>query len=72
MPILYSILVALALCSGFYFGFILGRTNELPKFKTQKEIKQQKIEKEKKNLLEKALDNLNRYDGTSKGQEDII
>ncbi|MBR6688797.1 MAG: hypothetical protein IKL68_02140 [Clostridia bacterium] len=76
MQILYSILTALCLCIGFYFGFKLGRTNELPRFKTIKERKQQYEEKEeeKKKIdkLNKILGNLDRYDGSSEGQEDIV
>ena len=68
MQILYSITTALCLCIGFYFGFKLGRYNEFPKIKTRKQVKKEK----EKNQLERALNNLNRYDGTSKGQEEII
>ena len=42
MEILYSILVALALSIGFYFGFKLGRYNELPKLKSIKTIKKER------------------------------
>ena len=73
MIILYSILTALCLCIGFYFGFKLGRTNELPKIKVK--TKQEKQEEEKKekelSIFEKSLNNLNRYKGTSEGQEEI-
>lgn len=73
MPILYSITTALCLCIGFYFGFKLGRTNELPKIiKTKQEKKQQEEQEKKKSELEKALNNLNRYNGSSKGQEEIV
>lgn len=67
-----SILQALCLGIGFYFGFKLGRTNEFPKIKSIKQIKKEKEDEENKNNLEKALNNLDRYDGTPKGQEEII
>jgi hypothetical protein len=72
MQILYSIVTALCLCIGFYFGFKLGRTNELPRFKTRTERKQVQEEKEEADVLNKILKNLDRYDGSSKGQEDIV
>jgi len=72
MQILYSIVTTLCLCIGFYFGFKLGRTNELPKIKTRKQIKKENEEEKEKNILQKALNNLDKYDGTSKGQEEII
>ena len=72
MQILYSITTALALSIGFYFGFKLGRTNELPRFKTKKEREQIQENKDKWDKFNKALRNLDRFDGTSEGQEDII
>ena len=72
MQILYSITTALCLCIGFYFGFKLGRTNELPKLKTKTERKQIKDDQEKINKFNKALKNLEAYDGSAEGQEDII
>ena len=72
MQILYSITTALCLCIGFYFGFKLGRTNELPRFKTRTERKQVQEEKEEADVLNKILKNLDRYDGSPKGQEDIV
>ena len=72
MQILYSITTALCLCIGFYFGFKLGRTNELPRFKTRTERKQVQEEKEEADVLNKILKNLDRYDGSSKGQEEIV
>ena len=72
MQILYSIVTALCLSIGFYFGFKLGKTNEFPKIKSIKQIKKEKEDEENKNNLEKALNNLDKYDGTSKGQEEII
>ena len=73
MQILYSITTALCLCIGFYFGFKIGRTNELPKLiKSKKQINREKEEEKEISKLEKALKNLNEYSGTSKGQEEII
>lgn len=73
MQIIYSITTALCLCIGFYFGFKIGRTNELPKLiKSRKQIKEEQQEEKEISKLEKALNNLNKYTGTSKGQEDII
>ncbi len=73
---MYSIISALCLGIGFYFGFVLGRTNELPRWKSKEIKKQEKEQKdeEDKHLsrLNKALGNLDRYDGSSKGQEDIV
>lgn len=72
MQILYSILSALCLGIGFYFGFKIGRTGELPKTAKIKKQEQKDDEKEKEiSRLEKIIGNLNRYDGTSKGQEEI-
>lgn len=73
MQILYSITTALCLCIGFYFGFKIGRTNELPKLiKSKKQINKEKEEEKEISRLEKELKNLNNYTGTSKGQEEII
>lgn len=73
MQLLYSIITALCLCIGFYFGFKIGRTNELPKvIKSRRQIKQEKQEEKEMSRLEKELKNLNNYTGTSKGQEEIV
>lgn len=70
---MYSILTALCLCIGFYFGFKIGSTKELPSIKrTIRENRQRDEEEKELKILEKELRNLNRYDGTSKGQEDIV
>lgn len=68
-----SILTALCLCIGFYFGFKLGKTNELPKIEVKTRQEKQEEEKAEKELsiFEKSLNNLNRYNGTSDGQEEI-
>lgn len=73
MTILYSIIPALCLCIGFYFGFKLGKTNELPNIK--REMRENKIREEELKDIEKinkVLGNLDRYDGSTKGQEDIV
>lgn len=73
MTILYSIIPALCLCIGFYFGFKLGKTNELPNIK--REMRESKIREEELKDIEKinkVLGNLDRYDGSTKGQEDIV
>ena len=46
MQILYSIVTALCLCIGFYFGFKLGRSNELPRYKTKTDQSKSHIIKE--------------------------
>ena len=71
MQILYSIVTALCLCIGFYFGFKLGRTNELPRFKTKTERKQIQEDKDRLDKFNKALRNLEAFDGSGEGQEEI-
>lgn len=66
-----SIISALCICIGFYFGFKIGRTGELPKRKTRQQIKQEDEDKKKISKFEKSLGNIDRYDGSSNGQEDI-
>lgn len=69
---IYSIITALCLCIGFYFGFKIGSTKELPSIRrTIKENKQRDEEEKELKRFEKELGNLNRYDGTSTGQEDL-
>ena len=70
---IYSIITALCLCIGFYFGFKIGSTKELPSIRrTIKENKQRDEEEKEIKRFEKELGNLNRYDGTSTGQEDLV
>ena len=69
---LFSVITALALCVGFYFGFKIGRTGDLPKIKTRKQIKEIQEENKEKRKFQKALNNLDTYDGTDKGQEEIV
>ena len=72
MAVLCSIVTALAIAGGFYFGFKLGRENELPNLKKARQLKREEAEEEKKDRrFEKSLENLDRYDGTDKGQEEI-
>ena len=71
MFILYAILTALCLCIGFYFGFKIGRTNELPKIQRKHEKVQARKEDAKIKKFEKALNNMDNYNGTSQGQEEI-
>lgn len=73
MIVLYSIIPALCLYIGFYFGFKVGATKELPSIKrTIRENKQREEEEKELKELEKVLGNLNRYDGSSNGQEDLV
>lgn len=76
MTIIYSIVTALCLCIGFYFGFFLGKNGNLPKIKKDKKSKEKKKlqqkEDEKINKLYQALNNLDSYDGKSESQEEII
>jgi hypothetical protein len=89
MIILYSIIPALCLSIGFYFGFKLGKTNELPNFKKTEEIQENSTEElvqgneteekdeeteEMKEIkrLGQTWSNLNNYDGSSKGQEEVL
>lgn len=73
MYIIYSIITTLCLCIGFYFGFKIGSTKELPSIKrTIRENKQRDEEEKEIKNMNKILGNLDRYDGTSKGQEDIV
>ena len=73
MAVLCSIVTALALAGGFYFGFKVGKTGELPK--VEKQTKEEKIVKEKINKeqlkMQKILRNLDSYDGTTRGQEEV-
>lgn len=71
-----TILPIVCLSAGFYFGFKIGKTSEIPKvpkefrhpIKTMQETKrEEKVEEE----LNKAIRNLDNYDGTSLSQEDI-
>lgn len=70
---IYSIITALCLCIGFYFGFKIGSTKELPSIKrTIRENRQKDEEERELKKLDKILGNLDRYDGTSNGQEELV
>ncbi len=71
-----TILPIVCLSAGFYFGFKIGKTSEIPKVPEElkhpiKTAKETKREKETEEELSKALRNLDNYDGTSLSQEDI-
>ena len=67
--LIYTILPVVCLITGFYFGFKIGKTLELPSIpeKVKHPIKTIIEESE----LNKALKNLDNFDGTSESQEDI-
>ena len=74
--LIYTILSIACLSAGFYFGFKIGKTSEMPKAteKIKHPIKTIKEEKEQEKAIEelsKELKNLDNYDGTSTSQEDI-
>lgn len=77
--LIYTILPVVCLITGFYFGFKIGKTLELPSIpekvkhpiKTIIEEKEEKEQKEAESELNKALKNLDNFDGTSESQEDI-
>ena len=74
--LIYTILPVVCLIAGFYFGFKIGKTSEMPKVpeKIKHPIKVRQEEKEQEKVeteLSKALKNLDNYDGTEESQEDI-
>ena len=74
--LIYTILSIACLSAGFYFGFKIGKTSEMPKVpeKIKHPIKVRKEEKEQEeaeNRLTKELKNLDNFDGTPESQEDI-
>ena len=74
--LIYTILSIACLSAGFYFGFKIGKTSEMPKVpeKIKHPIKTIKVEKEQEQVeseLNKALKNLDNFDGTPESQEDI-
>lgn len=73
---IYVLFPVVCLSVGFYFGFKIGKTSELPKAteKIKHPIKTINEEKEQEKAIEelsKGLKNLDNYDGTSTSQEDI-
>lgn len=85
ITIISEIIVALCLCTGFYFGYEIGKSNNALKNETAEnplkifsKIKQPKINKEEKRKyneellkLEKVWRNVNEYDGSAKNQQSI-
>lgn len=74
--LIYTILPTVCIIAGFYFGFKIGKTSEIPKVSERvkhpiKTIKAEKEQKEAENELNKALKNLDNFDGTSESQEDL-
>jgi hypothetical protein len=74
--LIYTILPVVCLITGFYFGFKIGKTLELPSIPEKvkhpiKTIIEEKEQKEAESELNKALKNLDNFDGTSESQEDI-
>lgn len=74
--LIYTILSIACLSTGFYFGFKIGKTSEMPKVpeKIKHPIKTMKVEKEQEQFeskLNKELKNLDNFDGTPESQEDI-
>lgn len=74
--LIYTILPIVCLITGFYFGFKIGKTEDIPSVpeKIRHSIKTAKEENEKKKegeKLSKALRNLDNYDGTPTSQEEI-
>ena len=76
ISILYAIVCMSSLCLGFYFGFKLGKKEEI---KTPiQAVKQKMEEKKEKEIYEEQMEtfntilhNINNYDGTSKNQKEI-
>lgn len=77
--LIYTIIPAVSLSIGFYYGFKIGKDSKVPELsdklkhplkfiKKKKNQKAQEIEEDKMN---KILRNIDNYDGTSLSQEDI-
>ncbi len=81
MTLLYTIFTVLCLCIGFYFGYKLADTKKLPevnpikvadKVRTEVTNVKKKQEQNKKiNQLNEVLNNIDKFDGSSKGQKPI-
>ena len=74
--LIYTFLSIVCLSAGFYFGFKIGKTLEIPKIseEVKHSIKSIKIQKEQdafERELNKALKNLDNFDGTAESQEDL-
>ena len=62
--------------AGFYFGFKIGKTLEIPKISEKikhpiKTFKENKEQEELVSRLSKELKNLDNFDGTPESQEDL-
>ena len=78
MIFLYTLFSVLCLCIGFYFGYKLGDTKELPDVNPIKvankvttevsNIKKKKERSKELNELNQILKNIDRFDGTGQGQ----
>ena len=71
---LYVVFPVVCLSVGFYFGFNIGKTSEMPKATEKIKhpiIKEEKEQEKAIEELSKELKNLDNYDGTSTSQEDI-
>ena len=81
--LIQTILSILCLCIGFYFGFKIAKTKELPKVEINpikvadkidteiQTIKKKKEQKKSLNELNLAMQNMERFDGSSSGQKPI-
>lgn len=74
--LIYVVFPVVCLSAGFYFGFKIGKTSEMPQMteKVKHPIKTIKEEKEQEKAIEelsKGLKNLDNYDGTPISQEEI-
>ena len=76
--IIYTVISIACLMAGFYFGFRIGKQNEIPtipQIKTPaKIIKEHKAIKEAEKEISKLntiLTNLDNYDGTEMHQEEV-
>ena len=71
--IFYSIIPTLCLCIGFYFGFKIGKTNKIPNInEIIKDNKEKAEEAREGETMSRILSNIDNYDGTPKGQEEIV
>lgn len=74
--LIYTILSIACLSVGFYFGFRVAKDSELPKVPEKikhpiKTIKEEKYQEREAEELNKALRNLDNYDGELSSQEEI-
>lgn len=74
--LIYTFLSIVCLSAGFYFGFKIGKTLEMPRVPERvkhpiETIKKQKQQKKIEDELNKALKNLDNFDGTAESQEEL-